>query len=42
MTTSTNKDSIQAINNSICDILKSVEGLDEKLFIGIQLKKKGQ
>jgi uncharacterized damage-inducible protein DinB len=32
MTTTTNKDSIQAINNSICDILKSVEGLDEKVF----------
>lgn len=32
MTTTANKDSIQAINNSICDILKSVEGLDEKVF----------
>lgn len=31
MTTSTNKDLIQAINNSISEILKSIEGLDEKV-----------
>ncbi|KOS68812.1 hypothetical protein AEA09_09850 [Lysinibacillus contaminans] len=32
MTTTTNKDSIRVINDSICDILKSVEGLDETVI----------
>ena len=32
MTTTTSKDLIQAINNSISDILKSLEGLDEKVI----------